>query len=1273
MDKYRRSRLKSVVGQARRIVEDDVRVQLRRLGIDENEIKPVERLPHLSDADKELRQKIVEAIEKEKAGDISYGEAFDRYVRHVGFTCVNRIAALRAMEVRNLIKETIIRRDVYGGRSRREYELAERERISDPFELLRAGLVEAFNEVSAEIRVLFDVKSEYSLVFLGHKALLELIRLLSEEVPEEDWKEDDIIGWIYQYFNDEARREYRKARRKPTADDIPVINQFYTPHWIVRAIVDNTLGRLWLEMHPNSKLKEFCTYLAPIKNDQSKREVKKVREIKVLDPACGSGHFLVYAFDVLCQMYKEDEPNIPASEIPSLILENNLFGIDIDLYSVQLAALSLYVKAKTHNRSFKIKKMNLVCADIRISDGKRRLEFLKRFRDDPDLERIFAKLFEDLGYTYEIGSVLKVRQPFERLFKERKRGERQARFAHAISGQTELSKRGLTGQAKFLVQTSKGSESLAMVVPKERTIEEMLEELRKFEREAIETHDIGRLLFSTETEKSVGLLALLSEKYDVVVMNPPYGDAPAKTKEYFGEHYPKTHSDYYTVFIEQTIDLAENRGYVGAITGRTFMFLKSHQKLREEILRYNALPQVILDLGFNVLDGATARYAAFTLQKRYEKDKIDWNEHAIMFFKLTDYDWDEKRDRFERSFLEVEDKSVVSKKIVHTAKLGDLANVPSSPYSYWAPNSLRDLFQKYPPLDRDVARQEKRRKIANTKVGLQTSDYARFTRLWWEVDVNNIAITNEETHQKKWVPFNKGGRPFYFDIVYLINWLDSGSEIKAFEDAVVRNEEFYFHKGLAWTLKLSWTETGMPERLKAYYMPAGVIFSHGSYACFSDSDEHIWPTLSLLRSDLVATLIYLLDPNIQNVLVATLARIPFNPEIFQSRKLFSHAKEAYSLLKDWDTGNEQSTQFIMPWILQVWKGFDPNQKPITRHPLTRNFVWSDFSVVKKIRREDEWRVRESNILALINECKEREKALRERLEQIQKEIDEEVYRIYGISDENRALIERELGFQRGVTLEEEEDREDIEELSEDVLSAKEHIERLISFYIKNTLESDPDGIMPLHELVKRLSKKLADDFGDDQVDAKEKEIQEILGESLEEWIATDYFNFHVSLYKRRPIFWQLTSSNFTETRSSVGTFNCFLYYHRLDKDTIPKIMMNHLRPEVERAKWRVDRLKRELQEARNTEDKRKERQLSEELDSASSVLEELQTFEKTLEEVRNPRADKTKLPKNPTWLQQKIAEVRDDGYNPVIDCGVRVNIEPLKEAGLLHKAAQRIK
>lgn len=430
MDKEKRNNLRRVINQCRKILEEDVERGLAYYGIlTDGTFLELDKLEHLNAEEIEIRKKIELAIEKELVGGLDKKEAVYRYIRHTAFTFLNRIAALRAMEVRSLIKETIIQRSEYGGRSLREREIAEANPSLSPYEILKSTLIQAFKEVSQEIKILFDVNSEYSIVFPSEKACRDVIKLLTEDVTENDWKEDDIIGWIYQYFNDEARKEYRKAKRKPKPDDIPVINQFYTPHWIVKALVDNTLGRLWLEMHPESKLGEFCTYMVPLKNGQNKREVKRVREIKVLDPACGSGHFLVYAFDVLYRMYKEDEPNIPESEIPLLILENNLFGIDIDLFSTQLAALSLYLKAKTYNPNLKIRKMNIVCADIRISDGKKRIEFLQRFRDDPDLQEIFAKLFDDLSYTYEIGSLLKIREPFERLFRERRKGPKQARFA----------------------------------------------------------------------------------------------------------------------------------------------------------------------------------------------------------------------------------------------------------------------------------------------------------------------------------------------------------------------------------------------------------------------------------------------------------------------------------------------------------------------------------------------------------------------------------------------------------------------------------------------------------------------------------------------------------------------------------------------------------------------------------------------------------------------------------------------------------------------------
>lgn len=1271
MDKERRSCLKRVVTEARRVVEEDVRVQLRRFGFEESgKVRPVDELPHLSRDDRELRDKILKAVEKEKISGISDHEAFDRYVRHVGFTYVNRIAALRAMEVRKLIKETVLGRDVYGGRSLREYEIAEREGIVDPYRLLKASLIEAFREISTEIKVLFDVNSEYSLVFLGHKVLLELIRLLSEEVPEEDWKEDDIIGWIYQYFNDEAREEYRRAKRRPLPDDIPLITQFYTPYWIVKALVDNTLGKLWLEMNPASQLAEFCTYLLPSNNGKLKsRTPKSVREIKILDPACGSGHFLVYAFDVLYRMYMEEEPNIQESKIPALILKNNLHGIDIDLRAVQLAALSLYLKAKKHNSHLKIERINLICADVRIRDGKNVKEFLDRFEDDPDLQRIFQRLFQELSYTFEIGSLLKVRGPFEVLFRERSaRSGRQARLSFRIGGQTRLADQGLKGQAKFT--SGQNAESkFAIVVPKERTIEEMLEDLNAFEAEAFEAKDIGRLLFATETEKSIGLLALLCNKYDVVLMNPPLGgDVPKRTKEYLKKYFPKTHHNLYAAFMEQAIDLLENDGYVGAPVGRSFMFLRWYTWVREELLRKRSTIEIVWDLGLGVFDVARHSWTAFTARKTRSS-----TNREILFFRLTEEpDEDAKREKWEEMLqAQLEAKKHPQ---VYKSTFGSLSTIPRTPFAYWTSDSIRESFRKSPPLDCNVARKKTMPKISDVKVGLQTGDDAKFTRFWWEVPTDQITTRREETYQeKKWVPFANEVLLFYFydDVQRVVNWENDGYELRAFPRAVVRNNSFYFKPGLTWSVSINKSQLKRVreiQRIPVRVLPEGCIFGIASHGIFAERNK-IWSILSLVCSTFFFYLSRLMAPE-QMPGTGSLALLPtaltFDSENATTKRIESLAKEAHDLIREWTTGDEISTIFIKPWIIQVLHGLDPSEKPNTLHPLVGKFEWSELPTAKKIKRI--CGNADMSLSQLAELCIYRERMLKGRVDQIQKDIDEEIYGIYEITAEDRALIERELTVHQDLRS---------KELPR-TISVREHIERLISCYVTKAIESDEDGIVPLNEmfpdnLFKKVRELIAQDLGKSKVDEVELEILEILGKPLKQWLAEDYFGFHVSLYRRRPIFWHLTSSNFARARGSTGAFNCFLRYHKLDRDTIPKARMNCLRPEVERAKWKVDRLKKELREARDANDKRKERRSSEELDSALSILEELQNFQKALEEVHNPRKEKTKLPKNARWVDQKIAEVRDNGYNPVIDYGVRVNIEPLKEAGLLHKAARRVK
>ncbi len=231
--------------------------------------------------------------------------------------------------------------------------------------------------------------------------------------------------------------------------------------------------------------------------------------------------------------------------------------------------------------------------------------------------------------------MLRIRQPFEKLFESRRKGWTKTSFA-----QEQL--------ATFFPEA----------IPKEDTVEEIVEKIRTFVKEAVESRDMGTLLFGFDAERAISLVDVLTNYYDVVLMNPPYGAMPAKCKAYAKESYQRTHRDYYTAFIEQAIDLCKQGGYVGALTGRTFMFLKSHQKLREEILRAEALPEVVLDLGFNVLDGATARYAAFTLRRRYEGDGVNWKEHPVTFFKLTDYAWDEKRVMFEESRVRTISKTI---------------------------------------------------------------------------------------------------------------------------------------------------------------------------------------------------------------------------------------------------------------------------------------------------------------------------------------------------------------------------------------------------------------------------------------------------------------------------------------------------------------------------------------------------------------------------------------------------------------------------------------
>jgi len=670
------------------------------------------------------------------------------------------------------------------------------------------------------------------------------------------------------------------------------------------------------------------------------------------------------------------------------------------------------------------------------------------------------------------------------------------------------------------------------------------------------------------------------------------------------------------------------------------MFLKWFEKVRTEILLQEGRPEIVFDLnsspGDSILDEATGRWAATVARKtRGDNDKME-----CIFIRLTRFEGEEKKiGALRRAICSWLEKG--EHRIFYLAMLKSLRKLPRMPYSYWVPDSLAELFKKYPPLDRDNSYYSSSKKISDIKSGTHTSDDDRFTRYFWEVDVTSIG------KRKKWAPFPKGGNAFYSDINLLVNWENNGKEIKEYPPASVRNESYNFRRGICWPDIVS------SARMNFRILPE-VVLSKVVQSLFPTKEEYVFPLLSYGNSLLAAFLLSSLDPLMHHRGIGYVAQLPVAISLLASNKLETLSKEAYALLREWDTGDETSTQFIKPWILQASTEFDSSEIPVTRHPLAQDFEWSKVEIFPKIRE-----IRGSpdlSILDLAELCKKRETLLRKKLHSIQEQIDEVVYQLYDISKKDREIIEREMSF-FGVKKESED---------EGILpkiSHVEHVARLLSYYVKKVIELDENGITSLESVVSKVRGGLAKDFGEDRSQKVESEISKILGKSLENWFANDFFEFHTSLFGRRPIIWQMTSANFSHGRGIRGIFNCFLHYHRLGRDTIPKIRTKreYLKGILDGAKWKTERLRRELQNARDLGDKSRERQLQREYEEAIDEFSELQAFDNKLAEVSNPRNDRTQLDEDASWMEKKIAEVRDDGWTPVIDYGVRVNIEPLKE------------
>lgn len=635
MEKQSRNAIGNVAQSVRRLLENEYVAQLDGV-YDIPSSGAIAAAPgeHLTPEQRVIRSKIVAIIEYHRASDLSPSEAVDRFVRDAAFTTLNRFVALKMLEGRELIQEAV---------SNGENSIGYREfaGLAPGVSSLGDGvgyrlyLESLLDELASEINVLFDRCDGASLLWPRRMAFDALLAEFNKSELDSLWDDDETVGWFYQFFNSkDERQQMRDESQAPrNSRELAVRNQFFTPRYVVQFLVDNTLGRTWIEMTSgNTSLTEKCEYFVTLDDERPPRALKDPRDIKILDPACGSGHFLLYCFDLLHVMYCEAwERNLGADEttgrslrevydtieelvkaIPTLIVERNLHGVDIDPRAAQIAALALWLRAQRAWRDLGItaetrprfRRTGIVIAEPMPGDAELVAEFASTLQP-PLLSRLFTEMVMNLALAGEMGSLLRAEVQLADEIAE-------ARSEFVNQRIEPLMLPGFGPEPKHGQLDLSGIDDDEFFAEAEARL---LHALGTFLTSGAGSESARRRLFADDTAQGVALLELLRMRYDVVLMNPPFGAGSLEAKRAFDASYPKTKNDIYAAFVERGVQLLLPSGMLGAITSRTGFFLSSFQKWREDIILDEAPPIVFADLGMGVLDGAMVEVAAYVLER----------------------------------------------------------------------------------------------------------------------------------------------------------------------------------------------------------------------------------------------------------------------------------------------------------------------------------------------------------------------------------------------------------------------------------------------------------------------------------------------------------------------------------------------------------------------------------------------------------------------------------------------------------------------------------
>lgn len=812
------SALKSFCTWARTELIKGVEAQMVRYGITEPAPAPVgsetvNGLP-LSPAEIEQRDELLRM-----QAEVGHEALRDR----AAYTWFNRIVAIRFMDARGWLPSRmrmLSRADGSHGSEAVENALdveittADTDRIA---ELKMAGLDEPLwrylfvaqcEELADCLPGVFERVGGAMELLLPQGLMMadSVVGKLNAVLTDEDWREGvTVLGWMYQYYNADVKDEFFKSKRKAAAADIAPATQLFTPEWIVRYMVENSLGRLWMLNNPGSSLRERMEYyIEPDAEHEDFIRISSPEEITLCDPACGSGHILVYAFELLFHMY--EERGYREREIPELILTKNLAGMEIDSRAAQIAELALAMCAREHDRRFFRRGVR---ADVTV------LSSIPLGEDELPGNK---KLAEELSHLGEIGSLL-------------------------------------------------------------NPSEDEIDELKAAAASCSE--DLFASATKTKLESAVAICEKLSRRFICVVANPPYMGSSSFNpfmSKWVKKNYPDVKSDLFSSFVVRMFSLAKDHGECGVMSPFVWMFIGSYEKLRNEIIDNRTLTSLI-QLEYSGFAGATVPICTYTFNNSFIKG------YKGGYVRLSDFVGAAVQAPKALEAIRNPDCGWFYRRDAETFK-----QIPGTPIAYWASDGLLDSFANSPKL----------KDIAKPRVGLQTSDNARFIRLWHECSLRRTlfncpnAVSSFES-EAKWYPHNKGGsfRRWFGNAEYLIEYKSNGESLRHSEGASVIPDEIAFNRALTYS-RISSGLISFREQ------PTGWLFDSAAVVMYPDKAMFNY-LLALLNSNVISSATSFLVPTL-NAQPGDIAKLPIltdESRLSTVSQLSKSCREIAGL--DWDS------------------------------------------------------------------------------------------------------------------------------------------------------------------------------------------------------------------------------------------------------------------------------------------------------------------------------------------------------------------------------------